>query len=192
MLSPSAILPNLTGFTVSGHVRLELMDILGSGAYGVVYLAQDLSSSRSCPLYYAVKVLLKPTGNPPAAAALEQEITYLKRLAKHPYVVKLHEVIEEEHYVYLVMDYYPEGDLFTAIVDNGIFSENDELIRKVFLQILDTVQYCHEQGVYHRDIKPENIMFSRGNAYLGDFGLASGEDTSNARGVWELVLHQSW
>lgn len=182
MPSFSSILPNLTGFTVSGHVQLRLTKILGNGSYGVVYLAHDLSSTLDCPSYYAVKVLLRHPADSPMAAFLEQEVKFLKLLSDNPHIVKLHEVIEEEHYMYLVMDYYPDGDLFSAIVDMGSFVQNDVLIRNVFLQLLDAVECCHDRGVYHRDIKPENIMCSEGQFYLGDFGLASGADTSKACG----------
>lgn len=185
MLSFSAILPNLIGLTISSSkLRLRLMEILGNGAYGVVYLAHDLSTPREHPSYYAVKVLLRHPEGSRMASFLQQEVDYLKSLAGHPHIVKLHEVIEEEYYVYLVMDYYPGGDLFGAIVDNESFSQNDEHIRKTFLQLLDAVQYCHANGIYHRDIKPENIMCSEDGDefYLGDFGLASGSDTSKACG----------
>lgn len=185
MISFSAILPNLIGFTISSSTRrLRLMKILGSGAYGVVYLGHDLSTPSKHPRYYAVKVLLRQPEGSKMASFLEQEISFLKRLGDHPHVVKLHEVIEEEHYVYLVMDYYSGGDMFTAIMDNGSFKQNDALIRKAFLQLLEAVQYCHDKGVYHRDIKPENIMCSENGKrfYLGDFGLAAGTDLSKACG----------
>lgn len=56
----------------------------------------------------------------------------------------------------------------------------DDLIREVFLQIIDAVQYCHGNGIYHRDLKPENILVSRSGerVCIADFGLATSEKYS--------------
>jgi serine/threonine protein kinase len=51
----------------------------------------------------------------------------------------------------------------------------DNLIRDVYLQIVDAVSYCHSLGVFHRDLKPENILCRAGGTkvVLADFGLAT-------------------
>lgn len=185
MIPFSAILPNLIGFTISScNLRLRLQKILGNGAYGVVYLAHDLSTPPVDPHYYAVKVLLKHPKGSELAFIQEREIAYQKSVSHHPHVVKLHEVIEEEYYIYLVMDYYSGGDLYGAIAERRAFVNNDEQIRRIFLQILDAVHCCHDTGVYHRDLKPENIMCSGdgSHVYVGDFGLASKVKLSTAFG----------
>lgn len=54
------------------------------------------------------------------------------------------------------------------------------MIRKVFLQIIDAVAYCHSMGIYHRDLKPENILvMDQGRKVcIADFGLATSEKAS--------------
>ena len=54
------------------------------------------------------------------------------------------------------------------------------MIRTVFLQIVDAVEYCHSMGIFHRDLKPENILCTRGGSRIciADFGLATSERLS--------------
>ncbi|EMD38812.1 hypothetical protein CERSUDRAFT_133354, partial [Gelatoporia subvermispora B] len=114
---------------------------------------------------------------------LMRETTLHRHVAGVPNVLTLHAVFESSNYMYLVLDYCPGGTLYDHIM-NGAFEQNNELIRKVFLQILNGVHACHEEGVFHRDLKPENILCTRdGSAvYVADFGLATDELVSEEFG----------
>ncbi|KAK7695785.1 hypothetical protein QCA50_000422 [Cerrena zonata] len=185
MVHLSSILPNFVGHRISsGELRYQLLESIGSGAYGVVYLAQDLTSPVSDPRFYAIKCLLRHPNDSDLAKSQEREINLHALSSHHPNVVTLHHVIVDEHYVYFVMDYYSGGDLFGAIMDKGVYVGNDTAVKKTFVQLIDAVEACHVQGIYHRDLKPENILCSANHhqVYLGDFGLASQTESSNTFG----------
>ena len=170
---------------VSDAGRLQLVDVLGEGAYGVVYLAVQehggaTSSKMSSPRQFAVKVLQKATNLSREGQCQSREIMTHKIASGHPNVLTLHDVLEDEEHLYLVLDYCPGGDLYSAIVERHMYARNDALVRSVFVQILDAVQSCHDHGIYHRDLKPDNILVSADGSrvYLGDFGLATDQEVS--------------
>lgn len=151
--------------------RLELTSILGVGAYGVVYTAVDIHTN----VLYAVKALNK-TGLDPRQLKYQQREIKLHHLAsQHPNVVSLVRIMDSPECTYVVMEFCPEGDLFSSITEKGNYVGNDFLVKSVFLQILGAVQFCHDIGIYHRDLKPENILVAdQGRTVkLADFGLAS-------------------
>lgn len=151
--------------------RLELIGILGVGAYGVVYTAIDIHTN----VMYAVKALNKAGLDPRQLKFQQREIKLHHMASQHPNVVSLVRIMDSIDCTYVVIEFCPEGDLFSSITEKGNFVHNDHLVRRVFLQILDAVQYCHNIGIYHRDLKPENILVTDQGltVKLADFGLAT-------------------
>lgn len=181
----SAILPNFAGHVIiSRRFRLQLGRTIGRGAYGVVYLAHDLSSPSDNPSYYAVKCMLRHELHSELEHVQAREITYHRHMSSHPHITTLHEVITDEHYVYVVMDFCDGGDLFGAITDRHSFFHKDDNIKSAVLQLLDAVEACHSAGIYHRDLKPENILCAHGDSdfFLSDFGLATQSSASTSFG----------
>ncbi|KAA8914291.1 kinase-like domain-containing protein [Sphaerosporella brunnea] len=157
--------------------RLELTGILGIGAYGVVYSAVDVFT---CTLF-AVKALTKNGLDARQKRFQQREIALHLKASAHPNVVSLVKIVETSDCTFVIMEYCPEGDLFTNITERGHYVGNDELARRVFLQLLDAVEYCHSLGIYHRDLKPENVLVcSHGlEVKLADFGLATTDSYTN-------------
>ncbi|KAM7207164.1 negative regulator of sexual conjugation and meiosis [Naviculisporaceae sp. PSN 640] len=164
---------------------LRLTSILGTGAYGVVYAAVDIKDN----VQYAVKCLSKynQDGTPlerRQIAFQNREIRLHYQASAHPNVVSMLRIIDNHDCIFVIMEYCPEGDLFYNITECGKYVGKDELAKRVFLQILDAVEYCHSLGIYHRDLKPENILVSdRGDTVkLADFGLAISTERSEDYG----------
>ncbi|KAL7629218.1 Serine/threonine protein kinase [Parahypoxylon ruwenzoriense] len=164
---------------------LQLIGIIGTGAYGVVYLAVDVKTG----VRYAVKTLSKfnADGTPldrRQIAFQHRELRLHYLASAHPNVVSMHKIVDDPDCIYVVLEYCPEGDLFLNITERGQYVGKDELAKSVFLQILDAVEHCHNLGIYHRDLKPENILVSnRGDTVkLADFGLATSSDRSEDYG----------
>ncbi|WVR04248.1 hypothetical protein IAU60_001248 [Kwoniella sp. DSM 27419] len=161
---------------------LDLISVIGTGAYGVVYLAVDHKYGQ--PVYRAVKCLRRHGLDSRQRHFQRREIALHRLASAHPSIIAMDRIIEEGDYTYVVMDYGDEGDLFAMITDRQRYVGDDELIRDVFLQLLDGVAWLHSLGISHRDIKPENIVCSHDGtrARICDFGLATSERVSSEFG----------
>ncbi|KAF2262781.1 kinase-like protein [Lojkania enalia] len=157
--------------------RLQLTGILGVGAYGVVYTAVDIQTNTP----YAVKALNKLGLEPRQQRFQQREIQLHHQASAHPNVVSLVKILDSSDCTYVVIEYCPEGDLFSNITEQGKYVGNDALAKRAFLQILDAVDYCHSIGIYHRDLKPENILVTDQGmtCKLADFGLATSDQITS-------------
>jgi len=166
MPSYPASASHLLGQTIdNGALAIEA--ILGAGSFGIVYRARDTQSGS----YYAVKCVQKRGSD----YYLTRETQLHARVSSHPHVLTFHREIDGGDCAFFVYDLCA-GDLHSVIRKLTFFRE-DELIKRVFVQIIDALDYCHSRGVYHRDLKPENILVSSLsgdiNVLVADFGLAT-------------------
>ena len=154
--------------------RIQMLDRVGKGGWGVVYRARDLSAKESQQIV-AVKVILKPSHKSFRSKFLLREIENLRTMSKDSKVVGMRRVFTDKIFVYIVLDYCPGGDMWRAIADHQIFARNDERLRNVFLQLIDAVAACHKRGIYHRDLKPNNVLITvdLARVVLSDFGLST-------------------
>ncbi|KAK7683124.1 hypothetical protein QCA50_013797 [Cerrena zonata] len=172
---------------VLDHGRYQCIQKLGSGTYGVVYRAIDYKTNPSKQLYaseVAIKILRKTGTTEREQDNIKRERMLHRVMSEHPNIVTMRHDFDDENHIYIVLDYCPGGDLFSKIRDEGVFWRNDALIKKIFIQIIDSVEACHVQGIYHRDLKPENILCSADGTqvFLSDFGLATQQRVSNTFG----------
>lgn len=81
---------------------------------------------------------------------------------------------------YIAMEYAQEGEIFEWITKTGKFSESEA--RYYFHQLINALEYMHNQGFYHRDIKPENLLLdSDYNLKIADFGFTTKNPVSDNR-----------
>ncbi|CAM9969619.1 calcium/calmodulin-dependent protein kinase type 1-like isoform X1 [Lampetra fluviatilis] len=146
----------------------ELREVLGTGAFSEVVLAQEKASGR----LFAVKCITKQALRG-KESSIENEIAVLHKL-KHENIVSLEDIYESKTHLYLVMQLVSGGELFDRIVEKGFYTEKDAsaLIR----QVLDAVRYLHQMDVVHRDLKPENLLYDSpdpdSKIMISDFGLS--------------------
>ncbi|XP_057974214.1 CBL-interacting serine/threonine-protein kinase 8 isoform X2 [Malania oleifera] len=148
--------------------KYELGRTIGEGTFAKVKFAQNTETGESV----AMKVLDRGTIiKHKMVDQIKREISIMK-LVRHPYVVRLHEVLASRTKIYIILEFITGGELFDKIVQQGRLSENDS--RRYFQQLIDGVDYCHSKGVYHRDLKPENLLLdSQENLKISDFGLSA-------------------
>ena len=179
--------PDFTNATIDNG-RLRLVELLGEGAYGLVWRAVDetsaASSSNPEPKQYAVKIMEKADPETRRGRFQEREVSTHLSVHDHPNIVSVHGVFECPFFVYIVLEFCPGGDLMDALIDRLLYTRKDALLKSVFLQILDAVEYCHDHGIYHRDLKPDNILVNKDGSEikLADFGLATTSKVSDIFG----------
>lgn len=151
--------------------RIRLTEVLGVGAYGTVYKGRDIITG----VEYAVKALNKLGLDPRQQRFLSREIRLHYEASQHPHVVTMEQILDTPECLFVILEYCPEGDLFSKITEDGDYVADDWKAKTVFLQILDAVRHLHAIGIYHRDLKPENILVKNNgwNVKLADFGLAT-------------------
>jgi serine/threonine protein kinase len=107
-----------------------------------------------------------------------KEAVKLSKL-KHPNIVHVHHVFEENATAYMAMDYVTGSDMLTLLENPNHTFEPDDII-DITLKALDAISYIHATDMLHRDISPDNILIdNRGEPKIIDFG-ASKEEVSKA------------
>ncbi|MFB0554091.1 MAG: protein kinase, partial [Phycisphaerae bacterium] len=155
---------NLIGRKVGSF---EIVEMIGRGGMGVVYLARDTKLDRSV----AVKSIpAKLADDSTARMRFHREAKLLASL-NHPNIAVIHEIIEqEEDLSYLILEYVPGESLAQRIAREPLKLEEALSIAR---QIALAVSAAHEKGVVHRDLKPGNIKLAPdGRVKVLDFGLA--------------------
>ncbi|XP_062239036.1 calcium/calmodulin-dependent protein kinase type 1D [Platichthys flesus] len=163
--------------------RFDFKELLGTGAFSEVVLAQEKLTGRMFAVKCIPKKALKGK-----ESSIENEIAVLRKI-KHENIVALEDIYESPDHLYLIMQLVSGGELFDRIVEKGFYTEKDAstLIR----QVLDAVNYLHKMGVVHRDLKPENLLYfnpqDESKIMISDFGLSkmegSGDVMSTACGT---------
>lgn len=144
---------------------------LGEGEFGKVKLGWR--KDGKLPSQTAIKLIKRksiPSGSV-KEGKIYREITALKRL-RHPNIVRLVEVLQNDKYIGIVLEYAPNGELFDYILENKHLKESSAC--RLFAQLVSAVDYMHAKGIVHRDLKLENILLDEyKNIIITDFGFVN-------------------
>ncbi|EMR81946.1 putative calcium calmodulin-dependent protein kinase protein [Botrytis cinerea BcDW1] len=146
---------------------------LGAGTYGIVREADGPTGK------VAVKIILKKNvkGN---EQMVYDELEMLQKM-KHKHIVKFVDWFESRDKYYIVTQLAIGGELFDRICEQGRFTEKDA--SQTIRQVLEAVDYLHDNNVVHRDLKPENLLYltqdPHSDLVLADFGIAKMLDTKD-------------
>lgn len=153
--------------------RYAIQGYIAAGTYGKVYKAKNING-----LYAIKKFKNDAKDSPPFYSGISQsafrEMSLCKELS-HKNVTTLIEIILENKSIYMVFE-FAEYDLL-QIIHNHSHPEHQpipkEMLRSTLFQILNGLQYLHQNWIIHRDLKPANIMVTNsGIVKIGDLGLA--------------------
>ncbi|XP_066911024.1 ribosomal protein S6 kinase alpha-5-like [Clytia hemisphaerica] len=150
----------------------ELMKVLGTGAYGKVFLVRRKTGKDSGKLF-AMKVI-KKSAIVSKAKTTEHTITerhVLEAVRCCPFIVTMHYAFQTEAKLHLIMDYVNGGELFTHLYNREHFTE--EHAKFYTAEVGIALDFLHKLGIIYRDIKLENILLDKdGHIVLTDFGLS--------------------
>lgn len=164
--SGQAGIPTNTATLVGTTVRsIKLVELLGSGGMGEVYLGVDERLQRKV----AVKALRGDRRmDAQARARVLREARVLSQL-EHPNICRLYELVEDVGGDYLVMELVAGRDLREALKQGLSFPQRLDIAQ----QVAAALATAHGLSVVHRDLKPDNVMLTpEGVAKVLDFGLA--------------------
>lgn len=102
------------------------------------------------------------------------EISIMRKL-NNPHLLKVYQVYETDHSIYMVMDLINGGELLNRVKETKDFSQKD--LAKIMFFLLQALKDLHSKGIMHRDIKPENILVKNLQDFhhivIVDFGLST-------------------
>ncbi len=157
----------LIGYVVAG--KYQIVESLGRGGMSMVYKGRHVTVER----IVAIKTLASK--NVEALKRFEQEVRVHGRL-NHRNIVHVYDcLVEPNGRPFFVMEYL-KGQSLERLLQLRGGVKDEQIIKTIFGQLCDAVEYAHEKGVLHRDIKPGNIVIDEKDGAFTvkvvDFGLA--------------------
>eukprot|EP00027_Filamoeba_sp_ATCC50430_P011070 CAMPEP_0168549642 /NCGR_PEP_ID=MMETSP0413-20121227/5211_1 /TAXON_ID=136452 /ORGANISM="Filamoeba nolandi, Strain NC-AS-23-1" /LENGTH=963 /DNA_ID=CAMNT_0008580041 /DNA_START=109 /DNA_END=3000 /DNA_ORIENTATION=- len=146
----------------------QIIDMIGKGGFGKVYLARDKETSEVVALKKIKKSIILQR-NKVESIRTEREVL---KGTMSPWLIKLICSFQDRDHLYFAMEYAPGGNL-KCLLDSFVLPE--ESARFYVSEMILAVKSLHQLGFVHRDLKPDNFLFDiRGHIKLADFGLSKG------------------
>jgi serine/threonine protein kinase len=150
----------------SAFSSYEIVSQIGVGGFSAVVLVREKATNAEYACKIVTRKLLTESGT---FHRFEQEVRLLEQM-HHPRIVRIVDVLFQEVYIFVLMEYCSRGELFKYIAEHGRLRESE--CRRMFADVVSAVAYLHARGIAHRDIKPENILLDENMVpKVADFGL---------------------
>lgn len=183
-ISDEARLNELPAGTLLLRNQYTIEKTLMEGGFGITYLARDSLDRQVVIKECFIDALCFRRGRSVKTRSVSQSQQFhsvidnflkeARRLAKlkHPNIVGVHQVFEENGTAYMAMDFIDGVDLLT-LLETRPEKLSRRMLERALLDTLDALEYVHGLQILHRDISPDNIMLdSAGRLKLIDFGAA--------------------
>ncbi|MEO1638078.1 MAG: protein kinase [Pseudomonadota bacterium] len=195
------VVPSLPEGTLleGGKFRIERQ--VGAGGFGITYLATDVFLNRAVVIKecYPEAFCLR-FGNDVRVSSPKFEAQYSKTVQmfmlearsiakmRHPNIVTVHHVFEENATAYMVLDMIHGRDLADIIDDEDDVLSPDQ-VREIAVKTLDAIDLVHKNDLLHRDISPDNILLDKwGSPTLIDFGAAREDASKKTNDVSTMLV----
>ena len=153
-----------------GEKTYHLQEMIGKGGYGCVYRCFDVADNKR----YACKVVAKRNLTDKSVKNLQREVNILFKVKQHENLLGLHDLVETDYFVCIIMPHMEGGSLFKKIHAGTGFSE--ATARGILMQIARGIEYLHTLKICHRDLKPNNILCTAEPEHyrvvISDYGLS--------------------
>ena len=150
--------------------KYEIKQKIGKGKFGLI--KSGINKETQMPV--AIKILSKKIMDKSDMELAKIEIDIL-RIAKHPNIIKLYDVFENEHFIYIIMEKCNGGDLLSYF-ERYEYKLPETKICEIIHKLAMAIYYLHSYGIIHRDLKLDNILMTdlseEADIRLVDFGVS--------------------
>ncbi len=182
--------------------EFEITGRISHGGFGITYLAKDVGLNRTvvikecfpeafCNRRSNSSVMVRSSSHEDQYRSIvEMFMREARSIAKmrHPNIVAVHRVFEDNHTAYMALDLI-EGDDLKEIIEDEDRNLTPTQIKDILFKILDAIELVHAHDLLHRDISPDNILLDKwGNPVLIDFGAAREEASKKTRTVSTVMI----
>ena len=150
----------------AGSPRYRILESLGKGGMGEVFLAEDRQLERKVAIKFLPDAL---AADPVARQRFEREAKSAAAL-DHPFICKIHEIAEVDGKTCIVMEHVSGRTLDLVLADGAL---EPARVLEIAAEVVEALQEAHARRILHRDLKPGNLMLTeQGHVKVMDFGLA--------------------